>query len=153
MGLCANDLSKRKAAECIYQTRNRYRETQLLMFRRWLYGYAHGMYAGYVSWLCIMTMYFEPESRPAGAFWAKCLIICESKSHANFQMSFHNSPMQAKTNWKEKYETLSSSSKNKWGQQHLQTKSNYKGGRFSAPPFVVSFLRVFQRPKIVQTGA
>ena len=27
LGLCANDFSKRKASDCIYQTRNRYRET------------------------------------------------------------------------------------------------------------------------------
>ena len=46
------------------------------------------MYLGYASWLCIMAMYhwrcimamyFEPESRPAWAFWAKYLINCESK--------------------------------------------------------------------------
>jgi hypothetical protein len=37
------------------------------------------MYHGYVSWLYILAMYFEPESGPAGAFWAKYLISCESK--------------------------------------------------------------------------
>ena len=34
LGLCSNDLSKRKASYCIYQRRNRYRETHLFMFRR-----------------------------------------------------------------------------------------------------------------------
>ena len=42
------------------------------------------MYLGYVSWLCIMAMYFEPESRPAGAFWANNLISRESKVACNF---------------------------------------------------------------------
>ena len=36
------------------------------------------MYHGYI-WLCILAMYFGPACRPAGAFWAKYLISCESK--------------------------------------------------------------------------
>ena len=39
---------------------------------------------GYVSWICILAMYFEPESRPAGAFWAKYLVSCESKVSCKF---------------------------------------------------------------------
>ena len=37
--------------------RNMCQETQFLMFRRWLYVYAHCLYAVYVSWLCIVAMY------------------------------------------------------------------------------------------------
>ena len=51
MGLCSKDFSKRTASDCIYQTRNRYQETQFLMFRRWLYGYAQCMYAAYVLYV------------------------------------------------------------------------------------------------------
>ena len=57
LGLCSNDFSKRKASDCIYQSRNRYRETSFLIFRRWLYGCAHSIYVVYVSWLCIMAMH------------------------------------------------------------------------------------------------
>ena len=46
LGLCWNDFSKRKASDCIYQSRNMYRETHFL-----------AMYHGYVSWICIMAMY------------------------------------------------------------------------------------------------
>ena len=61
LGLCANDFSKRKASDCIYQARNRYRETHfwcieddcMVMHIVCMLS----MYHGYVSWLCIMAMY------------------------------------------------------------------------------------------------
>ena len=64
LGLCANDFSKRKASDCIYRTRNRYQETHVWKFRRWLYGYANCKYVVYVSWLCIMAIYHGYVSWP-----------------------------------------------------------------------------------------
>ena len=53
LGLCQNDFSKRKASDCIYQSRTRYQEKSF-----WI----RTMYHGYVSWLCIMAMYHDSVS-------------------------------------------------------------------------------------------
>ena len=68
LGLCSNDFSKRKASDCIYQTRNRYWETQLfdvskmivwcLCITAMYHWYVSSMYLGYVSWVCQLCFIF-----------------------------------------------------------------------------------------------
>ena len=61
------------------------------------------------------------------------------------KMQFYDSPLQAKIDWKEKVRHLKQQFEKNWERKNLQ---RGRGALAPRPP-----LLVFQRPKIVQTGA
>ena len=78
MGPCSNDFSKRKASDCIYQTRHRYWETSFFDVSKMIVR----LRRLYACCLCIMAMYHglyiikTIAAKPRRSFFEKCFKSC-----------------------------------------------------------------------------